>query len=332
VALPDDVTRISPRISSPPADRPVQRSRPSRIRSWIRTAVLVVMLGFAVTVVVGNRAEVAAALDQLSVGYALAALPGAVAAMVAALFVWRTLMKAFGARLAVRDAARVFFLSQLGKYVPGSVWSMLAQIELSRDLRVPRRTTVSVAVLALAVSVTVGIATGAAVLLMAAPQATRRYWWALLVLPVLLVLLHPRVIAWLLNTVLRLLRRSSLDLPPSWSGLLAAAGFQLLVWTALGLHIWPILVGMGAEPGRALGVAIGGYALAYSVGQLAVGLPAGAGVREGLLILAFAPMLPGGQPAALVVALLSRMALLAVDLAMAGSQYLLYRRRAARHQ
>jgi glycosyltransferase 2 family protein len=323
---------VSPPTSSPPTDRRLQRLPPSRIRSWIRTGVLVVMLAFAGAVVVANRVDVAAALDQLSAGYALAALPGAIAAMVAALFVWRTLLAAFGARLAVRDAARVFFLSQLGKYVPGSVWSMLAQVELNRDLRVPRRTTVSVAVLALAVSVTVGIAAGAAVLLVAAPDTTRRYWWALLALPALLVLLHPRVIAWLLNTVLRVLRRSALNLPPSWSALSAAAGFQLLVWIALGLHIWPILVGMGAEPGRALGVAIGGYALAYSLGQLAVGLPAGAGVREAVLILAFAPVLPGGQAAALVVALLSRMVLLAVDLSMAGSQYLLYRRRVTRRR
>jgi uncharacterized membrane protein YbhN (UPF0104 family) len=330
VAASNDVTEVSP-PTSPPADPLIRPAGPSRIRSWIRIGVLVVMLGFAVAVVVVNRVEVGAALRQLSAGYALAAIPGALAAMVAALFVWRTLLAAFGSRLAVRDAARVFFLSQLGKYVPGSVWSMLTQVELSRDLRVPRRTSVTAAAVALAVSVTVGIGTGTTVLLLTAPDATQRYWWAILALPVLLALLHPRVIAWLLNTVFRVLRRSAAHRPPSWSALWAAAGFQLLVWTALGLHIWPILVGMGAEPGRALGVAIGGYALAYSLGQLAVGLPAGAGVRDGVLILAFAPVLPGGQAAALVVALLSRITLLTADVSMAGIQYLVRRggRRAA---
>jgi glycosyltransferase 2 family protein len=317
----DDATQAVP---TPPAEGAAPRS--SRLRSWLRAGVLLLMLVSVAAVIAANRDEVAEALRELSPGYAVAALPGAFGAMIAALFVWRSLLADLGARVSVPDAARVFYLSQLGKYVPGSVWSMVAQVELSRDLHIPRRTSVSVGVLSIAVSITVGLTTGSLVLLVAAPDAARRYWWILFALPVLLTVLHPRVLARCLNLVYRLTRRPPLPKPPSWAGLSRAAGSQLLVWLALGLHIWPLLVGMGADAGQALLVAIGGYALAYSIGQLAVGLPAGAGVREAVLTLSFAPLLDGGAPAALVVALLSRMTLILVDLAMAGGQRLLTRR------
>jgi uncharacterized membrane protein YbhN (UPF0104 family) len=93
----------------------------------------------------------------------------------------------------------------------------------------------------------------------------------------------------------------------------------------LGLEAWLLVVGSGAPALRSLPVAIGGYALAYGLGQLAVGLPAGAGVREAALTLALSTVVP--TPTALLVALLSRGMLTVVDLTMAGAQYLIGLRR-----
>jgi hypothetical protein len=38
----------------------------------------------------------------------------------------------------VPGTARILFLGQLGKYLPGSVWPVLAQMELGKTYRVPR--------------------------------------------------------------------------------------------------------------------------------------------------------------------------------------------------
>lgn len=317
----DDTTE-SPAVPAPPAPP----SRRAQARRWIRAGVLVVMVVSAVTVLAANREAVLDALTEISPGYVAAALPGAIAAMLAALIVWRSLLADLGSPIAWRDAARVFYLSQLGKYVPGTVWSMVAQVELSRDLRIPRRTSLAVGVLAIAVSVTVGLTIGSAILLVAAPGVAEHFRYFLFAVPLLLTVLHPAVLTRLLNLAYRLLRRQPLPKAPSWGGMLRAAGAQLLVWVCLGMHIWPFLVGIGADPLEALPVAIGGYALAYSLGQLAVGLPAGAGVREAALVLAFAPLLPGGAAAALVVALISRVTLIVVDVLMAGLQRLIARR------
>ncbi len=43
------------------------------------------------------------------------------------------LLNDLGSPLPPAGSLRVFFLGQLGKYVPGSVWPAVAQMELGRD-------------------------------------------------------------------------------------------------------------------------------------------------------------------------------------------------------
>jgi len=299
---------------------------PSAKRIWFRRAMLVVLLSFAAAAVISNREGLGEALREVEPwAIPVALLPGLVA-MASSLGAWRSLLADFGSRLPWPTAARIFYLSQLGKYVPGSVWSILTQMELSRQHNVPRRTILMVGVLSIAVAVTSGLSVAVVMLPFAVPDAVRRYWWVLLVLPILLALLHPAVLSRCLGLALRIARREPLPKTPSWRGLGATAGFQLTTWLLLGLHAWVLLIGLGAPALTALPVAIGGYALGYAIGQMAIGLPAGAGVREAVLTLAMSTVVP--TPAALLLALTSRALLTLVDLTMAGGQYLIIRRSA----
>ena len=302
------------------ADAPTTRATPGW-RAWLRRAMIAVLLAFAVWAIVGNRTELAAALREIAPWSVPAAFVPAYLALVVSLFVWRALMSDLGFKLPVPAAARIFFVSQLGKYVPGSVWSILTQIELSRRHNIPKRSNVTVGVLAIAVSITTGLSLAALLLPFSGPAAMHRYWWILLIIPVLLGALHPAVLGPALNVALRLVRREPLPRTPSWAGLGRVAALQAVVWLMLGLQAWLLLVGLGAPVARSLPVAIGGYALAYGLGQLAIGLPAGAGVREVALTVALSTVVP--TPVALVVALLSRGMLTVVDLSLAGLQYLL---------
>jgi len=49
-------------------------------------------------------------------------------------------------------AIRVMFVGQLGKYVPGAVWALAAQVELARDYDVPRRRSTTASLVGMAVS------------------------------------------------------------------------------------------------------------------------------------------------------------------------------------
>ncbi|MGZ4591033.1 MAG: lysylphosphatidylglycerol synthase domain-containing protein [Actinomycetes bacterium] len=80
--------------------------------------------------------------------------------------------------------------------------------------------------------------------------------------------------------------------------------WTLAFWVVFGLHVWVLAVGLGADPLRTLPVAIGGFALAFSIGPLLVVLPAGAGVREAVLVVLLSTVLPPAEATA--VALTSR--------------------------
>jgi glycosyltransferase 2 family protein len=71
-------------------------------------------------------------------------------------------------------------------------------------------------------------------------------------------------------------------------------------------------------------LAAAAYAAAYAAGFLSLLTPAGLGVREGVLVVALAPVLPAGP--ALVVALLSRLWMMLAELAGAGVAQLAARR------
>jgi len=296
----------------------------SRKRVWFRRVMLVLLLTFAVAAIVTNREGLLEALRETEPwAIPVAFVPG-VLAMLTSLGAWRSLLADLGSKLPWRAAARIFFLSQLGKYVPGSVWSILTQMELSRQHNVPKRSILMVGIVAIAVAVTSGLTMAVLMLPFAMPDAIRRYWWVLLVLPVLLSLLHPAVLNRCLGIAMKVLRREPLPKPPSWRGLGNTAGFQFTTWLLLGVHAWILLIGLGAPVWESLPVAIGGYALAYAIGQLAVGLPAGAGVREAGLTLVMSTVVPA--PAALLLALMSRALLTLVDLGMATTQYVIGRR------
>ena len=92
-----------------------------------------------------------------------------------------------GPRCGSEPGLRVFFLAQIGKYVPGSVWVFVAQMELGRSLGVPRRSSGLVRARLRRLHCATGLLIAAVTLPIADPEVARRYWWLLVVAPVMLL-------------------------------------------------------------------------------------------------------------------------------------------------
>jgi glycosyltransferase 2 family protein len=237
----------------------------------------------------------------------------AMAAAGAMMLAWRALLADLGSPLPVATAAKVTFLGQLGKYVPGAIWSFAAHVELGYDQDVPRRRGAASVVTALAVTAAVGLAIAAVGLPLASASAARHYWWAMAALPVILVCLCPPVLGRLTDRALCVLRLPRLDRWPTWRGLAVAVGWTVLGWLMLGLQAWLLLTSMTGRGADVLLLAVGGYALACSAALLLVVFPNGIGAREVILIAALAPVLD--RPAALALAVLARVGTTVSDLA-----------------
>jgi hypothetical protein len=269
---------------------------------WLRWGFVALAVGLGGDAVARERADVQAALARLGFLAVVAAMLCVLIALIATMQVWRLLLAALGSPLPVRAAARIMFIGQLGKYLPGSIWPVLAQMELGTVYKVPRHRSASASVLTMVLS----LLTGLLIALVTLPFVTGSmpYRWAFLAAPILLVCLHPKVLNRVLGRLLRLARQPALEQPLAGRAVAGALGWALTAWIFYGLQIWLLATRLGAPYGFGVLLATGGFAFAWCVGFLVIIAPAGAGVREVLLVGLLGPVL--GVGGATAVALVSR--------------------------
>ena len=274
------------------------------------------ILGFCSYGLTVDWAQVHRALDSLHWYSIAGALGAAMAGTGCMMLSWRRLLADLGSKLPIPVAARVTFMAQLAKYVPGAVWSFAAHVELGSDYGVPRRRGGASVVIALAVAAATGLLIAAASLPLASPAVARKYLLFLAVIPVIALCLAPPILRRLLDFALKIIRQEPLERRVSWRGLAEAVGLAALGWLLSGMGVW-LLVSDMARGGLHLAlISVGAYALAVTVALLLVVFPSGIGAREVIMVAALAPVLPQG--AALAVALVVRAVTTASDLAWGG--------------
>jgi len=233
---------------------------------------------------------------------------------------WRLIWPGLGYEFTFRAAMKMFFISQAGKYIPGSVWPVAAQAAMTSRWRIPARVSVVVGVLALAVAIATGLMVGSLSFLGVSGEARREYWWVALLVVAMVVLLLPPVLQRVTALALRVTRREPIVLSGvGWRRQGVVSLVDALYWVAAGTHFWLILVALGAEPLTTFFPAVAGFAISFCVGILFVPAPAGLGVREAVLVIALAGTV--GATDALAGALISRVILALIDFALAGASY-----------
>jgi uncharacterized membrane protein YbhN (UPF0104 family) len=298
----------------------MRRLRASRA---LRAGFAVLAVAFLVSALVSQWGKAAAALSALSWwSLSLAAIAG-ILAPGGAMLAWRALLADLGSPLRLSPAVQVMFLGQLGKYVPGGVWQVVATMELGRDHAAPRKRTFTATVLGMAITLAGGLGLTAIALPFTSADAAHRYWWVLALVPVVAAALHPRALTGALNLALRLARREPLERSVSRSGLFLALGWTVLGWALLDVQAWLLVNDVHHGGLSDFLPAAAAYMLAWSVGFLTIFAPGGIGTREVAMAAALAPLMD--WPQALVIATVSRLISMAADLAWAALAFALGR-------
>src|SRR6478735_4823659 len=285
-----------------------------KILTVLRVAIALITLAAVVYAVVHNWADVSVHLDKISwttfLWSTLAAGVGTWLTMIG----WKTLLRDLGSDLHPAPASGVYFVGQLGKYLPGSLWSVLVQADIASHLKVPRRRTAVTGLLALGLSLLTGLLVGLpAASFLITRDSSGFDWWLLLGIPILVVLCVPRLLNAIIDRMLRTLKREPLEHGLSAPAVLRAVATFVLVWLSFGVHTLLLaraVAGDAPHPDLTT-AAMTGYALSVSLGMLTVVLPAGLGAREGLLTLILSTAIP--TPAAAAVAIMSRFIVTVVD-------------------
>lgn len=237
---------------------------------------------------------------------------------------WRRMLAGWGPLLSYFDAAGIWVLSSMGKYLPGKIWAIAGMALLAERRGVSPAAATGSAILLQVVS----IGTGALLVGITGMTALEAHWpgGRLAVGLVLLAsaaglvaILWPKVAARLLSRV----QRGGERLAPNPGAVGFGIAANLLAWAGYGVALW--LLARGVLPSAELGIpeAIGAFAGSYIAGLLFLLAPGGLGVREGVFVWMIQDRI--GPANALVLAGVSRIGMTVADLLAALPFVLLYR-------
>ncbi len=291
-ALIDSITR-----SIPPT--PKRSSRRTRLKAVIGVVALIVVVFFFILRAKATTENLVLHWQPLSIVNIGLAFVIVLASFGLAAGLWGVLIRLLGGRVSWRETLRIYFLSSLPRYIPGSVWGYVGRTYLIEQQGVRR----AVAVLSTLVEVGLFVGSGLTMGLF--------YW------------LQPGA-AGLVGAAIALAMVIGLTIAPL--AVNREQRFQVLVlivatatvmgymifWAIYGLSIMALIHALvpiisGAE----IVSILSGFAVAWLAGFLAVFVPGGLGVREAGIALILEPIT--GSVVAIFTAILSRLINLGVD-------------------
>jgi glycosyltransferase 2 family protein len=251
------------------------------------------------------------------------------AALLTAMLAWHWILTGVNGPTSAVGSARVFFVGQFAKYMPGKVFGYVVSLRMGKAMGVSGARMTS----AWLSTLVIGLLTGATVSLLAGPQVLGGSvgWLALAALPIVAVLVRPRLVDDAAALVARLRRRPAPTAGMPGRTVRRALLIQLLSWLLGGVQLWLLAVALGAPAAGSLLLCVGLFSLGAIAGIFAVFTPDGLGVREVILLSALSLVVP--LPIAGVIALVSRLVVVLSELCTAAIGLLVteaLHRRAAR--
>ncbi|HYV36560.1 MAG TPA: lysylphosphatidylglycerol synthase domain-containing protein [Gemmataceae bacterium] len=241
---------------------------------------------------------------------------------------WYRLLVTFGEKPRVLPALRAYYISQLGKYLPGKAWALMMRGTLIRGPDVK----LGVALIATFYEVLTTMASGAmlaAVLFTLWPprllsDALHPAWFGLMLLALCGLPLVPAVFNGIVGRLGRRFQTVESFKLPRLNALTLIEGLATTsaVWICFGLSLWAMLQGNVPDApdlsvewwGRCTAI----MALACVGGFVVIVVPGGIGVREWVLDRFLAPELAAASALAVVIVLLLRVVWTAAEVVVAG--------------
>lgn len=223
--------------------------------------------------------------------------------------IWRRVLARSGARVSFASTARVWFVSNLGKYVPGKVWQLTSMAAMMRrenvSVGIAGSSAIMVAVCNVVAGFLVVLAFGTQSLHALGESARPALIVATAILLVALVL-APITVRWAARVIARLTKRPiSLSVPAKavWE---STAGY-VVTWLLYGIAFELFAVSVVGHAGGSWEAYVATFTLSYLVGYLYLPAPGGLGAREWAMSTVFVALKLGTPAEAAVVTLASRL-------------------------
>ncbi len=230
---------------------------------------------------------------------------------------WAAIARALGGRIDGRAGRLVWAKSMLSRYIGTSAMMVVGRVVLAGRLDVGRRVCVASIVYELAIGISVAATLGATVVIGLPFLADTSLRFAVLgILPVALIVLHPRVFRPLADRVLARFHREPLPIVLACGAALRFVPVYLVAWSCAGLALFCFASALVPVPAGDLIQVAASQPAAFCVGLATFMVPTGLGAREAALTLALTVVLP--LPAAAAIAVAFRLFQVAIEVFFTG--------------
>lgn len=278
-----------------------------RAVGWALAALVVLFVG---RVLVHDLRELRAHPLTARPDWAVIALSGAVFLLAHAVLVhtWRVVLGCWETRLPFWTAARIWSVSNLGRYLPGKIWQIGAMGAMARDVGVSPIAASGSAILGTLVNVVAGFVVallGGWTLLDRSSGGHGDLAVVAVVVAAVALLSAPALVPRLAPWIGRVAGRPVQPSLPARAVVYSLVG-NVLAWLIYGLAFQVFVAGLLGTAAGGYGEYLAAYTISYLVGYLALFAPAGIGVREGAMVSVLAYAGLASRPEAALVALSSR--------------------------
>ena len=285
-----------------------------RVFSALQWLIAIATVWFAIRVLRGQWSNAAARLQSLHPEWSWIIAATFIVLLTYLLLIetWRRTVIGSGQSLSFGDATRIWFVSNLGKYIPGKIWSIAAMTMMARQSSV----SASVAAGSSVMIQLVTIAAGIGVVLLTGAQAVDHPMIAVAAGALILIglTIAPRIIPAAARSAASLTGKE-ITLPKIPARLVWMAALSSIVsWIAYGIAFQLFIRGIIGSAAGATTSYIAVYAASYILGFLALFAPGGAVVRESAIVTGMVRFALSGQADALAIAVTSRVWLTVTEL------------------
>jgi glycosyltransferase 2 family protein len=268
------------------------RSRKVRLALQIGLAVLI--FGFLVLTVIDQWSEIQDEGVHFHVGWLIPAIVVLPIFFVLSAYGWDLCLRFLGYRIGFGRAQVAWGQPMLARYVPGSVLYVLGRVLLSERAGIPRRITIASIVYEQAISATSAVVV-ASYFIIKHPdlQGDAWRWGVLLLIPIAIVLLHPKVFGPLANRGLRALGREPLPAVIPLREVILLIVYYSLNWIVVAVGIYCVARSVTYIPFNDILLVGSAQAIGYFAALVTLIAPAGLGVRDAAFAWAVKAALPG---------------------------------------
>jgi hypothetical protein len=264
------------------------------VRLALQIGLAVVVFGFLVLTVIDQWSEIQSEGVHFHVLWLIPALIILPFYFVFSAYGWDLILRSLGYRIGFGRAQVAWGQPLLARYVPGSILYVLGRVLLSERAGVPRRISLASIVYEQAISATSAIVV-AAYFIIKHPDLQGDAWrWGVLVLiPVAIAILHPRVFGPLSTKVLRAFGRDPLPVVMSLRDVLGLIIYYSLNWLVIAFGIYSVARSVTHIPYNDILLVGSAQAIGYFAALVTLVAPAGLGVRDAAFAWAVKAALPG---------------------------------------